>query len=258
MTAIETFRAKVPGIAAKLMGDFPIGMIDAAAVLGNLGHECNGFTILQEISPTVKGSRGGYGWPMWTGPRRRAYEAYCRRNKLDPASDKANYAWLFLELKGSEAGAIGKLKAAPDLNAKVVAFERAYLRSGVPHYPSRRSWAREAADVLPANLPAKAPMPAAERAVILNDAIKEIDRKHDAALVRGTSVAAAGGLGTIGGTVVVASKQEPSSVPAATTGAGATVLGLGLVFIVVAVAAFVVASRHRATAARLRAARIGA
>src|SRR5690606_11587737 len=100
---------------AQLLRDFPITPTDAAAIVGNAGHECGGFTTLQEINPTVKGSRGGYGIMQWTGPRRRAFEAYCARTGKDPSSDDANYAWLFLELKGiegTEGGAIAKTIAA--------------------------------------------------------------------------------------------------------------------------------------------------
>lgn len=144
-----TFRAKAPAVMAQLITDFSISPIDAAAILGNIGHECAGFTALQEIKPVVAGSKGGYGWVQWTGPRRRAYEAYCARTGKDPASDEANYAYLFIELKGvegSEKAAIGKLKAAQGLEAKVVAFEKAFLRAGVKHYPSRLQWANIALD----------------------------------------------------------------------------------------------------------------
>ncbi|MET3925624.1 phage tail tip lysozyme [Devosia sp. 2618] len=140
LNAEQTFRAKAPAIMAKLRSDFPIGVEDAAAILGNLGHESAGLTILQEIKPTVAGSRGGFVWAQWTSPRRRAYEAYCKRTGKDPASDDANYAYLFIELKGiegSEKAAIGKTVAAKGLDAKVEAFELAFLRAGVKHYPSR-------------------------------------------------------------------------------------------------------------------------
>lgn len=174
MSSEQTFRAKAPAIMAQLLRDFPITPEDAAAILGNLGHESAGLTILQEIKPTVAGSKGGYGWPQWTGPRRRAYEAYCTRTGKDPASDEANYAYLFIELKGiegSEKAAIGKLVAAKGLDAKVEAFEKAFLRAGVKHYPSRKQWAKIALDAWRAKsgtgipipeptLPPAAPIPA--------------------------------------------------------------------------------------------------
>lgn len=165
------FRATAPAYMRKLVADFPtLDLQDAAAIFGNLGHESLGFTKLQEISPTVKGSKGGYGWAQWTGPRRRAFEAWCKKHGKDPAADATNYAYLYLELKGlegTEAGAVGKVAAAVGLEAKVKAFERAYLRSGVKHDDSRLAWARIAADavratepVVPAPQPRPGPAPA--------------------------------------------------------------------------------------------------
>jgi hypothetical protein len=167
MNAEATFRAKAPGIMAKLLSDFPIGVDDAAAILGNLGHECAGFTAMQEYKPVVAGSKGGWGWPQWTGTRRRAFEAYCKRTGKDPASDEANYAYLFIELKGiegSETAAIPRMIAAKGLDAKVIAFELAFLRAGVKHYPERQRWARIALDAFrkaghPASLPPSPDIP---------------------------------------------------------------------------------------------------
>jgi hypothetical protein len=167
MNAEATFRAKAPGIMAKLLSDFPFGVEDAAAILGNIGHECAGFTAMQEYKPVVKGSKGGWGWPQWTGPRRRAFEAYCKRTGKDPASDDANYAYLFIELKGiegSERAAIPRTVAAKGLDAKVIAFELAFLRAGVKRYPERQRWARIALDAWqkagrPASLPPQDDIP---------------------------------------------------------------------------------------------------
>jgi hypothetical protein len=149
MTAEATFRAKAPKIMRNLMVDFAISAEDAAAIVGNLGHESKGLTDLQEDKPTVKGSRGGFGWAQWTGKRRLAYEAYCKRTCKNPASDEANYAYLFLELKGiegTEKAALSKLQAATTLEAKTKAFELAFLRAGIKHYPSRIQWAKVALD----------------------------------------------------------------------------------------------------------------
>jgi len=167
MNAEQTFRAKAPWIMSKLLSDFPIGVDDAAAILGNLGHECAGFTAMQEYKPVVAGSKGGWGWPQWTASRRRAFEAYCKRTGKDPASDDANYAYLFIELKGiegSEKAAIPRTMAAKGLDAKVIAFELAFLRAGVKHYSSRQQWARIALDAWkkagqPASLPPAPEMP---------------------------------------------------------------------------------------------------
>lgn len=138
----RTFREIAPPFMDLLIQDFPqLGRLDAAAVFGNFGHESAGFTKLQEIAPTVRGSRGGYGWPQWTGPRRRAYEAYCLRNGKDPAAPASNYAYVFVELSGPEARALDALVAARTLPDKVKAFELAYERAGIKHYASRNQWA---------------------------------------------------------------------------------------------------------------------
>ena len=158
MAQYETFRATAPGVMTLLMQDFGLDETSAAAILGNLGHESNGFTNLQEIRPTVKGSRGGYGWAQWTGPRRRDFEAYCDRNKLSPSSNKANYGFLFTELKGDEKAAIPAVKNAVGLEAKVIAFEKAFLRAGIKHYPSRHEWAMRALVAFKAS-PEPAPKP---------------------------------------------------------------------------------------------------
>lgn len=146
MADYSLFKSKVQWVTDKLLDDFPqLSSLDAFAILGNIGHECGGFRLMQEQKPTVAGSRGGFGWCQWTGPRRRSYEAYCKRNNLDPTSDAANYAYLFLELKGlegTEGAAVAKTAAAKGLEAKVIAFEKSFLRAGVKHYDSRILYAK--------------------------------------------------------------------------------------------------------------------
>lgn len=138
---MTTFEEKAPWIMARLMREFGLSKEDAAAIIGNLGHESGGFRLLQEIAPTVKGSRGGYGWAQWTGPRRRAFEAWCQSKGLKPSSDEANYGYLAVELHGPEAGAIAAVKRAAGLRSKVEAFEMAFERAGVKHYDSREKYA---------------------------------------------------------------------------------------------------------------------
>lgn len=151
--AERTFRAKAPPLMRALMAEFPWTAEDAAACAGNGGHESDGFTDLQEDRPTVKGSRGGYGWFQWTGPRRRAYEAWCKKRGLDPASDKANTDFLIHELKGPEKRTIEAVRKARGLEAKTVAFEAAFERAGIKHYDSRKKWARIAMDAFGGSVP---------------------------------------------------------------------------------------------------------
>lgn len=137
------FRSKSVWITKRLLVDFPTWKpLDCHAVNGNLGTECNGFATLQEIGQTAP--KGGYGWPQWTGPRRRAYMAWCAAQKLDPASDEANYGYLVVELKGPEKGAVAATAAATGLYNKVVAFESHFERAGVKNYTSRYRYAQDA------------------------------------------------------------------------------------------------------------------
>jgi len=158
MTPKENFRTKVPGYMRRMMADLAVGLEDTEAIFGNLGHESRGLTALQEEKPTVKGSRGGYGWAQWTGPRRRAYENYCNLHGLNPASDEANYKYLVLELRGPEAAAITAVKAAVGLQGKVEAFEKAFERAGIKHYPLRMEWALLARDAYAAAYPTAPPV----------------------------------------------------------------------------------------------------
>jgi len=141
----------------RLINDLGITVLDAAAVFGNGGHESGGFETLQESRPVVKGSRGGYGWFQWTGPRRRAFEAFCWVNGLKPWYDEANYRFLVAELMGTEKQALKALAAARTLDSKTVAFEAAYERAGVKHYPSRKAWALKALHAYEARQPSPRP-----------------------------------------------------------------------------------------------------
>ena len=147
---LSKFDAIVHKFGWRLMADLAINELAAAAILGNLAHESNGFATLQEIKPTVKGSKGGYGWAHWTGPRRRAFEAFCTRMGMQPKTDEANYAYLLIELKGSEKAAVKAVQSG-SLHDRVVAFEMAFERAGIKHYDSRVAYAELALEILKTN-----------------------------------------------------------------------------------------------------------
>lgn len=151
--AQDKFTKLAPIFMAKLLAALPeLDVLSVAAIAGNLGHESGGFATLQEIAPTVKGSRGGYGWAQWTGPRRRAYEAWCAKKGLSPASDEANMGYVIVELLGPEKAAVAAVRRAGSkirdegaaLAAKVKAFELAYERAGIKRYASRNAYATRA------------------------------------------------------------------------------------------------------------------
>lgn len=147
---MDLFKETTVALTWELRKAFPsLNALDIAAIIGNGAHECNGFRTLQETKPTVKGSLGGYGYFQWTGPRRRAFMAWCKQNSLGPESFEANAGFLIYELKTSEAGAISRVRKAKTLEDKVIAFELGYERAGVKHYPSRLEWAKKAFAAMP-------------------------------------------------------------------------------------------------------------
>lgn len=123
------------------------GREDRAACIGNAAHECGGFKLLQELKPVVPGSAGGWGFFQWTGPRRRAFMAWAKERNLAPKSYAANYGFLLFELRTTEPKAINATRKAKTLEAKVKAFELAFERAGVKHYPSRIQWANRVLSV---------------------------------------------------------------------------------------------------------------
>ena len=123
---------------------------------------------MQEIAP--RAGRGGLGFFQWTGPRRVAFEAWLKRKGAKPDDLDASYAFLVRELRGPEKRAVAATRAASGLEAKVRAFEQAFERAGVKHYPSRVAWAQVALGIwqaqggkVPKTTPAKPAGPPAAK-----------------------------------------------------------------------------------------------
>jgi len=140
------FLELAPRIMKDLMRDFS-GLSDmhAAAILGNIGHECAGFTQMQEGAP-IGGGRGGWGWCQWTGSRRDAFEAAARAAIPPLAFDsyEANYGFLKHELKDTfHKAAIASMLKKADLFGAVVAFELIFevAHPDYKHYDRRMRYA---------------------------------------------------------------------------------------------------------------------
>lgn len=138
--SIFTDKAKI--YVPRLMKDLQISRVQACGIFGNIGTETGGFLHLQEISPVVKGSKGGYGWFQWTGPRRRKYEAWCKMQGLDAASDEANYKYIVKETSTDEMHSLAQLKKTTTVEAATETFMAQNLRPGVKHLENRIKWAR--------------------------------------------------------------------------------------------------------------------
>lgn len=139
------FSSVAPRLIGDLSKDFGLSPEQAAGVVGQLGHESAGFGTMQEVKPMIPGSRGGYGYAQWTGPRRKAFEAWSAENNLDPSSYEANYGFLSHELKNTPEGKVlESVRQAPDARSAGRAFTDEFLRPGIPGYGSRDKWTQRA------------------------------------------------------------------------------------------------------------------
>lgn len=128
----------------RLMKDLNLTRTQACGIWGNIGGETGGLKYLQELNPVVAGSKGGEGWKQWTGPRRRAYDLFCKTHNYDPTADEANYSYVVWEGQNSESHAINQLRRTSDLVAATETYMKLDLRPGVPHLQGRVDWAKKA------------------------------------------------------------------------------------------------------------------
>lgn len=152
-------------LLSDLQRDFGLSREQAAGVVGNLMHESGGFNSLQEVKPLVPGSRGGYGYAQWTGPRRNAFESFAGGNKLDPSSYEANYGFLKHELSSDpyERNQFMKVRGATTAEEAARLISENYLRPGIPHMDSRVNYANQIMGYMPAD-PGNAAVAAINRA----------------------------------------------------------------------------------------------
>ena len=144
------FNKLAPRIMRDLMRDQGLTREQAAGVVGSLGGETGGFRHMQEIKPVIPGSRGGYGWAQWTGPRRRAFEAWTKARGLDPNSYEANYGFLQHEMNTTHKREVERLKRARTAEEATRIFtgsaasKKGFLRPGTVHLKRRLDWTRQA------------------------------------------------------------------------------------------------------------------
>ncbi len=145
MTEFERIAA---GLMRNIMAEpaWKVDKLGAAAVVGNFARETGDFKFCNEQSPTVPGSRGGINLAQWTGPRRRLFEAYAMRNHLPLCAWSTGYKFFFHETQTDayEGRWVKAVNAAPTLDLKVEAFEKAYERAGVVAMADRKARALRA------------------------------------------------------------------------------------------------------------------
>lgn len=142
---MATFDALAPQVIAGLSRDLQITPQQAAGIVGQLGYESAGLQAINEQKPVVPGSRGGFGWAQWTGPRRKQFEAWAAQNNMDVTAPQANYGFLVHELTSTpESRALEQIRQAPDAQTAGRVFTDVFLRPGIPAYDKRASWTEKA------------------------------------------------------------------------------------------------------------------
>lgn len=124
--------------------DLGLSIPQVSGLFGNLAVETGKFTVMQEKNPIVAGSRGGYGWAQWTGPRRRAYEAWCAKQCCSPSDPEMNYQYIVYEMRTVEKNAYERLRRALTASTAAGIVCDYYERPGIPHRDKRIAYALEA------------------------------------------------------------------------------------------------------------------
>ena len=106
---------------------------------------------INEIAPTVAGSRGGYGLPQWTGPRRTQYEAFALNRGASPDDLNAQLDFLMWENSNTEQGAWGKVLQAKDAVEAAKLFTTHWERPGKPNLDGTIATAQQYAGIQPGN-----------------------------------------------------------------------------------------------------------
>ena len=111
----------------------------ADAFIMNMQDESGLRTDINERNPIVPGSRGGFGLAQWTGPRRRALEAFAAERGV-PVSDKnLQLDFLMQELQGPEARAGQRIMSAQDTPTAAAAILNDFLRPAEQHRAEREA-----------------------------------------------------------------------------------------------------------------------
>ena len=109
----------------------------AQGILGNFEVESGFNPGINEISPTVPGSRGGFGLAQWTGPRRRELEAFAQSSGGPVGSVDTQLDFLLQELGTTERRAGEALRGTKTAEEAARVFSEQFLRPGTPNIDRR-------------------------------------------------------------------------------------------------------------------------
>lgn len=104
---------------------------DAKGIIANMIHESRLDPGINEISPFVPGSRGGFGLIQWTGPRRTALEAEAQRRGVSPGNLDFQLDYLVSELRGPQRSSFNRMQRTNDPVESARIFYASNLRPAV-------------------------------------------------------------------------------------------------------------------------------
>lgn len=122
----------------------------ADAFVMNFQDESGLNPAINEHQPLVPGSLGGFGLAQWTGPRRRALEAFAAQRGASVADPNVQMDFLMEELRGPESAAAQAILSSPDTGSAAAAIVNKFLR------PAEEHRARREAQYLGGAMPASA------------------------------------------------------------------------------------------------------
>lgn len=113
--------------------------VQAEAFVWNFKDESGLNPGINEIAPIVPGSRGGFGLSQWTGPRRRALEAYAASQGRPVDDADLQLDFLMTELQGPEKSAWDRISAAQSTPEAAAAVVNYFLRPAEEHRARREA-----------------------------------------------------------------------------------------------------------------------
>ena len=119
----------------------------AQGVVARLNGESGLDPGINEVSPTVAGSRGGFGLAQWTGPRRKQLEAFAAERGVPVSDPDMQMDFLMWENANTEKGAWDKVMGAKDAVQAAELFTTEWERPGTPHLDATLATAREYAGI---------------------------------------------------------------------------------------------------------------
>lgn len=117
--------------------DIPSHIAEGFAM--NIADESGFDTGINEANPIVEGSRGGFGLIQWTGPRRRALEAFAVEQGKPVDDLDMQLDFLVQELGGTESAAWKRISAASTKEEAAALILNEFLRPAESHRASREA-----------------------------------------------------------------------------------------------------------------------